>query len=415
MANFLLPYETRVLSNGMFVLVKPMPGTPVAAADIWVDTGSYAEHEAEWGLSHFIEHMLFKGTERRGVGQVDREVAALGGYMNAATSYDFTHYYIALPAEHVLSALDILSDTLFHSLFDAEELDKERQVVIEEIKRHEDFPQSKMYDLFMEQAFRGTNYARSILGTEESLSAIDRDALVRYYTRRYAPANCNLFVVGNVDPEAVFAEVERLFCTPAGDAEASLPCGFPDAPEHAVQAVEREDLNQTYLLCGHVLPRLAGTREMYAVDVLSTILGEGRSSRLYRRLTEQLGLCPDVRTSFFDMKHLALLMTDASFEADDYGKVRGELDAQFDAVRQAPPGERELAKAKKMLVSNFAFANQRAANVAGTFGQCRIHSTLYDAVVYNERIESVEPEEVLTAAQKYLAPETYREIQMKPA
>ncbi len=414
MVSFLEPFETRTLDNGLFVLVKPMAGTPVAAADVWVGTGSYCERPDEWGLSHFLEHMFFKGTERRGVGEIDREVGALGGYMNAATSYDFTHYYVALPAEHVLSALDVLSDALFHSVFDAGELEKERQVVIEEIKRHQDYPMGRIYDDFMETCFAATGYAHTILGTPESLLAQSRDSLVGYWRRRYVPANCSLLVVGNVDPAAVFAEVERLFGHEPGPLEAVEACGFPARPDETVRVETRSDISQSYMLAGYVAPRLAGTRELYALDVLATILGEGRSSRLHQRLTEELGLCPDIRASYFDMKHLGLFYVDASFEDASYGRVKEELAVQMERVRQSPPGEKEVEKAKKMLVSSFAFMNERASSIAGTFGQYRIHSQLEDALAYVERIKSVTTEEIVAAARKYLTAENYREVRMRP-
>lgn len=412
--SFLEPFETRTLPNGLFVLVKPMPSTPVAVADVWVGTGSYAERPDEWGLSHFLEHMFFKGTERRGVGEIDRQVGALGGYVNAATSFDFTHYYVALPAEHALSALDVLSDALFHSVFDPVELEKERKVVIEEIKRHEDYPMGRIYDVFMATCFAGTGYAHPILGTRESLSALDRGRLLDYWRRRYAPGNCSLFVVGNVEPAAVFSEVERLFWHEPQPVEVSNGCPFPAVPDEPVRVETRSDISQAYMLAGYVVPRLAGTRDLYALDVLSTLLGEGRSSRLHRRLTEELGLCPDVRTSYFDMKHLGLFYTDLSFEDPSYARVKEELSAQFERVRQAPPSEKEIEKAKKMLVSGFAFSNERASSIAGTFGQYRIHSRLEDALAYIECIRSVAAEEVVSAARKYLVGENYREVRMRP-
>lgn len=414
LASLLEPFETRVLSNGLFVLVKPMAGTPVAAADIWVGTGSVAEGTDEWGISHFLEHMFFKGTERRGVGQIDREVGALGGYINAATSYDFTHYYIVLPAEHILSALDILADALFHSVFDAGEVEKERRVVVEEIKRHEDYPMGRIYDSFMETAFCGTGYAHPILGRPECLERQSRQALLSYVRRRYTPSNCHLLVVGNVEPEAVFAAVEQLFDHPACELETEAECPFPMCPEQPVRVETRPDISQSYMLAGWVLPRLAGTRELYALDLFSTILGEGRSSRLHQRLTEELGLCPDARASYFDMRRLGLFYTDVSFEEGSYARVRQELADAVERARQEEPGERELEKAKKMLVSGFAFMNERASSIAGTFGQYRIHSELADALAYVDRIRSVTGEEVLAAAQRYLLPELYREVRLRP-
>jgi zinc protease len=398
----------------MFVLVKPSPSTPVAAADIWVGTGSYCERDSEWGVSHFLEHMFFKGTTRRGVGEIDREVGSLGGYINAGTSYDFTHYYICLPGGRITSALDILADALFHSVFNPEEIDKERAVVVEEISRNEDSPVMSMYDRFLTMSFNQTGYGHPILGNRKSLAQLGREELLDYIQRRYAPSNCGLMVVGDVDPDRIFDEVERLFQEPGREINPVGACAAPVAPVETHAVMTHPDITQSYLLAGFTLPDLAAKGDLHAMELLAAIVGEGRSSRLHARLTEDLGLCANIHAYHYDLMHLGLFYVDATYESASHGRVQEEIAIQMDRVLQQQPEDRELEKAKKMVLSSFAFMNERASALAHTFGHYHMLSSIDDAVAYCDRIMAVQPSDILRVAQTYLVQDNHRQLYLEP-
>ncbi|MBE7558501.1 insulinase family protein [bacterium] len=319
--------------------------------------------------------------------------------------FDFTHHYVALPAEHAPSVG--CTRRALPPAFDPVELEKERKVVIEETAPR-GLSHGRIYDVFMATCFAGTAmripswHAREPVGPGSraaagllaaALRARQLQSFVETSSRRPCFPKWSVVLI---EPQPV---------------EVSNGCPFPAVPDEPVRVETRSDISQAYMLAGYVVPRPAGTRDLYALDVLSTLLGEGRSSRLHRRLTEELGLCPDVRTSYFDMKHLGLFYTDLSFE-DPATRASEEPSAQLERVRQAPPSEKEIEKAKKMLVSGFAFSNERASLIADLAH--RIHSRLEDALAYIECIRSVAAEEVVSAARKYLVGENYREVRMRP-
>ena len=283
--NPLLPYTQKQLPSGLTLVHKEVNMAPIVAIDIWVHTGAIHDPEPHLGLSHFYEQMFFKGTERHGVGVMDRIITSLGGYNNAATSLDYTHYYVVLPTLGWKDALDVLLDSLQNPLFDPEEVDKERSVINEEIKRHDDNPWSKIYEEFSQTAFANCPYKRNVLGTRESLETITHDTFKDYLHDRYCLNNTTLCIVGDVS----YNEVEDWVNEHVGNNSSSTVNDPPmtwDVISEASEVVLSRDVNQAYLLIGYPYSNVFETDDEYALDLLGMILGEGRSSR--RR---QMSLC----------------------------------------------------------------------------------------------------------------------------
>jgi zinc protease len=195
--------------------------------------------------------MFFKGTEKRPAGQMDLEIKGLGGYNNAATSYDYTHYYVVLPSEHYLKALDILSDAVLNSTFPPEEIEREREVVLREIDRKEDSPWGKLFTEFLERTFADNPYGRPILGTAESLAPIDHDAFKRYVGRAYRPSNLVVAIVGDVDAEKAMESVREIFGEIPGEKHTATAPFDIQVPSRPITFTIEKDVQGTYVVVGY--------------------------------------------------------------------------------------------------------------------------------------------------------------------
>ena len=283
--------RTERLASGLRVVSDPVDHLETASLGLWVDVGARCETEETNGLSHLLEHMAFKGTARRSARDIAEEIEAVGGHLNAYTSRETTAYYAKVMKEDVPLALDLLADILQHSTFDADELERERAVVIQEIAQVNDTPDDLVFDRFQETAYPDQPIGRSILGPRERVRGYSRDALAAYMGAHYRATRMVLVGSGRIDHEALVAGAEAAF--------AALPDGPVAAPAAAVYGggdcrIAR-DLEQAHLLVG--FDGIAyDDPDFYTLQVLSTLLGGGMSSRLFQEVRERRGLAYSVFT-----------------------------------------------------------------------------------------------------------------------
>jgi predicted Zn-dependent peptidase len=277
------------LSNGMRVVSETMPLVKTVSVGVWVDAGARDETSEINGVAHMLEHMAFKGTERRSARAIAEEIEAVGGHLNAFTSREQTAYYARVMAEDTGLALDILSDILQHSVFDAEEMERERGVIIQEIGQSEDTPDDIIFDHLQETAFPAQSMGRSILGTVERVSGMQRGDLQGFLDRFYHGPSLVLVAAGAVDHDMLMSEAEKLFG------------GFSRSPRPSQQTAsysggekrEVRDLEQAHVAIA--LPGLAfDDPDYYAMKVYATVLGGGMSSRLFQEVREKRGLAYSV-------------------------------------------------------------------------------------------------------------------------
>src|SRR5678816_1683235 len=278
------------LPNGLTVLIRRDRSAPVVAIVTFVSAGYFDETDEIVGIAHVLEHMYFKGTPTRGVGEIAKQTKTVGGYLNAATIYDHTSYYTVLPASGFAQGLDVQADAYARSLIDAGELARELEVIIQEAKRKADNPGAVSTETLYEVLHDRHRIRRWRIGREPGLRALSRDALVGFYRNFYHPGNTILSIVGDVDPYEALAEVERKY--------GSLPSGQPSrnrgpTEEGTAGFRYREwtgDIGQTQLALGWRTP---GTThpDTPALDMLATVLGGGRASRLYRAVRERSLAC----------------------------------------------------------------------------------------------------------------------------
>ena len=416
-ASPLAPFTKARLPNGLRVIVKEVHTTPIVAVYFWCGVGSVDEPPELGGISHFFEHMFFKGTEKRTVGQMDAEIKALGGYNNAFTSREYTAYYVVVPSEHFATAFDILYDAMRHSIFAPEEIKKERKVVKEEINRKEDTPGQKLFDLFTERLFAGTPYAQPVLGTDETLDGIHREDFLSYLRNYYGSHNTTVVVVGDVMTGPVLDAVEtatRDWRAPE-NGELRRP-EFHFTPQDTIrQHIVPKDANQEYWLMGFPNAGWEDPELMYTLDVASTMLGGGKSSRLYQRLVEREGLVASVSAWIWPLVRVGVFGIDAEFPPENHERVAAIVLEEVGRLGTEPIGADELKKAKTQLITQDAYGNETNSSIARTLGRYETIRTAEEALDYTAKIDAVTAYGIQRAVRDHLRLDAYTACAIVPA
>lgn len=401
------PAPERVrLANGLTIVLQEHRAADVVAVQLWVRAGGRDEAEEEAGISHFVEHLLFKGTPTRGPGVIDRQISEVGGEINAATSYDFTYYHIVLPARHLDTALEIVADVAQHAAFDPAELERERFVILEEIRRQHDSPRAYLWRFLARTHYTRHPYRRPVLGTPETIRALDRDRIVAYYRRHYVPDNLTLVLVGNFDPAPALERVRQAFggLAPRPRPELRIP---PEPPPGEIRrAREDRPLRQAYLGMawrGPAFPDPACD----AVDLLVSILGQGRASRLNQELKERRGLVASIGASFSSQREAGTITIIAQADPARLPEVEAAVLGEIDRIRRELVTPAELERALTAVESGYAFARETAEGSARAWGHAETVWTLEYELGYLDRLRRVTREEIRRAAERYLAPDRF--------
>lgn len=317
--------EITVLPNGMTVCMERLPYLHSASAGIWIRTGSANERPEENGIAHFLEHLFFKGTKTRNVHEIMESIESRGGQLNAFTAREYTCLYVKVLDKYTATGIEILADIVKNSLFN--DLDKERNVILEEIASVEDTPDEYVHDLLAEQHWPNHSLGRSISGSAESVTALDYDAVVDFYQRWYRPENMVFSIAGNIDTAAVLAQLRREF-EPL-PASAAPEVGEPAAFQGGSRLVER-DIAQSHITLAFPAPTLYDERK-YAYDMTSNILGGGSTSRLFERIREDEGLAYSIFTFDSFYMRAGSIGIYAAVAPQQLGKT---LDLTFEELRK---------------------------------------------------------------------------------
>lgn len=395
------PPSREVLPNGTRLIIQEHHAADVVALHLWVGVGSRDEAPGERGFSHFAEHMLFKGTETRGRGFVEQEVEAIGGRSNAGTSYDYTFYYILVPARHAVRTIEVLADMAFSSKFDPAELTREREVVFEEVRLGEDNPRSSLFRRFYDLAFDGHAYGLPVLGDPDDLRAATQATLRGYYKRHYVADNMTLVVVGAVALDQIRAAALRTFGAVPAAAYRRTPVP-PQPPIRGIrrQMVERSE-RQGSLALGWVAPPL-GHPDMYAVDLLAHILGGSRTSRLSQALRERARIVSSVSAGYGALQGGGLVTVSAQFEPKEEAGVESGVLAEVKRLQEEGVTDAELARALTASEAERAFSRETAEGLALAYGRAETVWNLDGERRYLERLRAVTREQIREAARRYL-------------
>ncbi len=338
--------ERGVLPNGLVVITEHMPHVRSVSVGIWLKTGSRRESAERSGLSHFIEHMVFKGTARRTAEQIARQMDSVGGMLDAFTEKEIVCFNGKVLDEHLGIAFDVISDLVLHPLFDEEDVEREKQVVLEEIRMEEDNPEYLVHEMFTQGFWSEHALGRPILGTRETIARFSRNALLDAFRTGYAPNNAVLTAAGHCDHAHLMELAAREFGASA-PAEL-LPAGGPPLPEPAVVARSKRELEQVHICIGAPAYPLAHERR-YGASLLNNILGGSMSSRLFQNIREKQGLAYAV---FSDLN----LYSDAGMVSVYAGTAPANAEQLIRSVmeecrklKEEPVAEEELRRAKDHL------------------------------------------------------------------
>ena len=397
-------YQNTALTNGLRVVTAEMPHTRSATISIYVGAGSRYELDHEAGLSHFLEHMLFKGASRRPTAaEISEAIESVGGIHNAATDREITIYYAKVPHTAALETIDILCDMVRDPIMDAGELEKERHVILEELASIEDNPGEIAGILVDETLWPGQPLGRNIGGTPETVQSLPRDAVVDYFAAQYVPSNMVLAVAGNVEHEAVVDAAERwLGAMPAATAGAWHP--FRDRNGDARLAVHEKATEQSHVCLAY--PTVSLTHpDRYAVDLLSTILGEGMSSRLFLELREERALVYDVHTYPSEFRDAGSLTVYAGCDPEQARTTIEVTLAEVDKLLDNLP-DKELRKGKQMARGRIQLRMEDTRSVAGWIGSQELllgEILSIDEVV--RRIDAVTHDDLVRVGKELLQPQ----------
>ncbi len=342
------PVNRQVLPNGMAVLTEQMPSVKSASIGVWVRVGSRDEAAEVAGVSHFIEHMLFKGTDRRSAEEIAREIDAVGGSLDAFTSRESTCFYGKVLGEHLPLAIDILADAFLHSRLDPEDIDRERQVVLQEIKMVEDTPDDLVHDLFAEAIWGDHPVARPILGRKETVLALTQADIRRHMERFYRPDRIVVAAAGDLEHERVVDLVQRAFDGFEGRSFHSDP---PAPISTAAVRVEERDTAQLHLCLGiDALPY--SHKDRYVIHLLNALLGGSMSSRLFQEVREKRGLVYSIYSYQASYRDCGLLVVYAGTSPDSSGQVVDLIRAECARLRRERLAPRDLQQLKDQLKGN---------------------------------------------------------------
>jgi predicted Zn-dependent peptidase len=406
-------YQKTVLPSGITLLTERLPGRGSVAVGVWLKSGARDEPVERLGITHFIEHMMFKGTERRDARAIAQSLESLGGHLDAFTAREQVCYYARALSEHLPEVVDVLSDIVCRSLMAPGDVTREQSVVREEILAYEDNPEEKVNDLLAEQVWGGHSLGRPILGTTETVDALTSDLLRAYFRRRYRPDHIVLAGAGELEHQRLADLVERHFAPPDGE---GLPLDGPPPEFHAsVRHVVRSELQQLYVsLATRGVPDSHPDR--YPLVVLTTLLGGGMSSRLFQSVREEAGLAYSVFSAqdFFRDSGMLSIQMGVSPERGREALERTRL--ELEKLRDQGPSDEEVEDAKQQIRGGVLMEHEgvsaRMVHLA--------HEEIYRGVFTPPeelvgRVLEVTRAQVEDVARRYLEPTRYAVTALGPA
>lgn len=409
-----LPAPMRlVLDNGVRLIIQEHRASDVVALHLWVGAGGRDERAGELGFSHFVEHMLFKGTASRGPGFVEREIEGVGGRSNAGTSLDYTFYYMLLPAGRAAQGIEMLADMAFHSVFDPIEIERERRVIFEEVRLGQDNPGRSLIRELYALVFDGYPYGRPVLGEESALKAASRERLQSYYKGHYVPENMAMIVVGAVKPEEIRTITLRAFGSVPATGFGRAQLTPPPALERGRRKEVRRPEQQASLGLGWAAPPLDHA-DALAVDLLASILGGSKSSRLNQSLRERRRLVSSVRASYAALQTGGILSVTAQMEPEDLEQVERVILEEIRRIQTEGVSEAERQRALIAAESQHAFSTETAEGLAYAYGAAETVWRLDAELRYLENLRAVHRQQIQEAARRYLQANRYARVSFVP-
>ena len=389
------------LDNGQTVVIQEVKNNPIVTIDTWIKTGSIDEDDSNNGVAHFLEHLFFKGTKNHEPGEFDKILETKGAITNAATSKDFTHYYVTIPSKDFDLAMELHADMMMHPLIPRNELEKERKVVLEEINKDLVSPQKILQENLNSMLYTNHPYKRKVIGKSEVIETITREQVLNFYNEHYSPANMITIVIGDVDTEHALERIKETF---NAEYKKQTKIIYPKESQ-----LEKQQKKVQYIKTesGYMVIGFRGVaideKDAYALDVLATILGEGRSSVLNQVLKEKKRLAFSVDAGNFTMRDDGIFYISADFEPAKCKQVQNVIFDEIEKIQQKGVTDEQLQLAKNLIERTTYYSRESVTNIATEIGYTMALTNdikFYDNYLNN--IKNVTKEDVKKVANKYL-------------
>lgn len=400
LSSFLKDVRMLKLDNGLSALFKRDDSSPLVSIEVWVGVGSINEDEKTRGLSHFLEHLIFKGSKKYPGDAISHLVETNGGVINAGTSKEYTVYYIDIQKDAFWQAADILADAMQNALLPADEIEKERPVIIEEIKRSEDSPEGTLYDIFFKAIFPTSVYRHRIIGDKEVIRNVTRDEIFSYYKKHYLPANMVVSVAGDLTEQEFENTIRSLFgAIPSGE-KPQMP-ELKEMSRPVVSTVtQKKKVAHVYAAAGFLAPDLKNDHQ-FAAELAAVVLGEGRSSRLYKNLREKKQIVYSIGSSYYGQRGDGIFGISAVFDKKNLDIVRKEVEAEVAALATTGPTDEEMARARAIIKSQWIFQQEKIHDQASMLGYWQLQDNLKILDEYLHKINAVKKDDIIEFFKRY--------------
>ena len=412
----LFPGSVIKLDHGLTLIHQQISTTPIVVADVWVGAGTNLEPEPWFGMAHFLEHMIFKGTPNLLPGEFDYHIEKIGGVSSAATSHDYAHYSITTAANYLEDTLPYLGELLLNAAIPDDEFIRERDVVLEEIRSYNDDPDWLGFQSLVKNVYQNHPYGRSVLGTEPELMQHSPEAMRSFYRNYYQPENMTVVIVGGIGEKAARELVNRVF---ADFPERDNCLQFTKVPAPIIKGICRHELilprlEQARLMMAWKVPGVEEFRAVHGLELLSAVLGEGRISRLVSDLREEKQLVQDIRCDFSLQQESSLFTITAWLESEYLELVENLICSHLEKLQNQEISQQELNRIRRFLCNDFAFSTETPNQLSSFYG---FYHTIAQAELvtnYPQEIQSFNPQELQKIAQQYLSPANYAVTILQP-
>ncbi|MDI9593688.1 MAG: M16 family metallopeptidase [Atribacter sp.] len=395
-----LSYTKKVFPSDLKVVFRRMK-SPLVTLNLWARVGVKDEEPVQIGISHFFEHMVFKGTTNYPGLELSRQVQAIGGNINAGTSLDTTDFYIVVPNNHWEKSLELIIDLVNNPLFNPIDIEREKKVIIQEIHLDEDDPEEKLDTTLYHEVFSGTPYERSILGSKDTIAHLKRENFIYHQEYFYHPSNLTLVVCGDLPENQLFEKIDQFYKN-GGKPLQNLFSSFPPLPKVQRKRIEiNMDIHHHYGAIGFLGPGIRQD-DFCLLKFLSVILGDGIDSRLNARLREKEQLVDSIHTNFSYYQESGIFSIIFTFANSDPKKIEAIIQEECELLLNHPPQDIEIKRAKNLLLSGFYHSIETTLGSAELLGRLDTINTIDTVFRYLKNIQNVQTKQIIDVLKKYL-------------
>lgn len=411
------------LANGLTIIAEQM-STAAVNLNIWLRVGSRVESDAINGMAHFLEHMVFKGTPQLQCGEFERLIEERGAITNAATSQDYTHYYITTAPKDFAKLAPLQVELLLNAKLHDSDFERERPVILEEIRRSEDNPRRRIFQHSMALNFEQLPYRRTVLGPTSVIENLSAEQMRDFHRHWYQPQNMTAVVVGDLPVEQLIATVEKSFEQALAkrhresiQAPLDVPLNTPEAPFESIARADYTDatLQQARLVLSWRVPGLKQLSETYALDVVASILGQGRTARLVQDLRETRALVNSIFTSNITYGEQGVFYISANLAGEHLEAVEAAILEHIKRLHEQPVSEAELSRVRTQVANRYVFGNETSSDRASMYGYYHaMTGDIENALNYPTAIKTVDAASIQAAVRQYLPITAYGALRLHP-